>query len=75
MSGCYERRYGKHGARPEDDDLLERAMATMPYLSTRMSELSADMAINSLGDGCHTVSAWWQDKHALRSAHLPTEWG
>jgi hypothetical protein len=41
----------------------------------RMSELSADMAINSLGDGCHTVSAWWQDKHALRSAHHPTEWG
>ena len=69
LSGCYERRYGKHGARPEDDDLLERAMATMPYLSTRMSELSAAClrpAVASLAD--RVVEA--NRRHALIARSL-----
>merc|ERR1740121_813468 len=40
LSGCYERRYGKHAVRP-DDELCEAAMAEMPNLSTRMNEVTA----------------------------------
>merc|ERR1712167_459379 len=40
LSGCYERRYGKHAVRPPDD-LCEVAMAEMPNLSCRMNEVTA----------------------------------
>jgi len=40
LSGCYERRYGKHAVRPADD-LCEVAMAEMPNLSCRMNEVTA----------------------------------
>jgi len=40
LSGCYERRYSKHGIVP-DKDLCENAMMTMPNLSVRMSEVTA----------------------------------
>merc|ERR1719421_923294 len=40
LSGCYERRYGKHAVRPADE-LCEVAMAEMPNLSCRMNEVTA----------------------------------
>jgi dTDP-4-amino-4,6-dideoxygalactose transaminase len=40
LSGCYERRYGKHAVRPSDE-LCEESLSTMPNLSCRMSELTA----------------------------------
>jgi len=40
LSGCYERRYDKHGIVP-DEKLCEEAMLTMPNLSVRMSEVTA----------------------------------
>lgn len=40
LSGCYERRYDKHGVVP-DQDLCENAMMTMPNLSARMGEVTA----------------------------------
>jgi len=40
LSGCYERRYDKHGVVP-DETLCEEAMLTMPNLSVRMSEVTA----------------------------------
>lgn len=40
LGGCSERRYGKHASRPSDA-ACEQAMATMPNLSVRMSEVTA----------------------------------
>ena len=43
LSGCYERRYGKHIVHPPDE-LCEAAMMEMPNLSIRMNELTAACA-------------------------------
>ena len=55
LSGCSERRYGKHASRPEDDDLLERAMVSMPNLGARMSELNAAVLRPQIEDLRETV--------------------
>jgi len=40
LSGCYERRYAKHGT-PPPKELCEAAMMEMPNLSCRMNEVTA----------------------------------
>ncbi|CAM9265399.1 unnamed protein product [Scytosiphon promiscuus] len=40
LSGCYERRYGKHLLRGSDE-LMEKAMLSEPNLSLRMTEVTA----------------------------------
>merc|ERR1711920_512163 len=40
LSGCYERRYSKHGT-PPSKELCEAAMMDMPNLSCRMNEVTA----------------------------------
>ena len=40
-----------------------------------MADVSSGMVVGGLGDGCHTLAAWWQDKHALRRDYHPRRYG
>jgi len=71
LSGCYERRYNKHGVVP-NKDLCENAMTTMPNLSVRMSEITAACIIPLIKNLPERIKAY-NKRHALVSNILESE--
>ena len=67
LSGCSERRYGKHRSRPADE-LCEQAMVSMPNLSCRMPEVTAAVLRPQIARLPETLAALRRRYRALVSA-------
>jgi len=71
LSGCYERRYNKHGVVPSKA-LCESAMMTVPNLSSRMSEVTAACIIPLIKNLPERINKY-NERYALVSKIFESE--